>query len=53
MLPPISFPIPIGETPDANAAPYPPELPPTDFFLFHGFKQRPHKKLLESKLKAS
>lgn len=53
MLPPMSFPMPIGETPEARAAPYPPELPPTDFLLFQGLRHLPHRKLLESKLKAS
>lgn len=53
MLPPMSFPMPIGETPEARAAAYPPELPPTDFLLFQGLRHLPQRKLLESKLKAS
>lgn len=41
------------EIPAANAAPYPPELPPTDLFKFQGFSARPQSRLFESKLKAS
>lgn len=51
-LPPISLPIPIKESLAASAAPSPPELPPTDFLLFHGLRVRPQRKLLESKFRA-
>ncbi len=47
--PNISFPKPRGEILAPTIAPSPPELPPADLSLFQGFKQRPHKKLKESK----
>lgn len=53
MLPAMSLPTPIGDTLDAIAAPSPPELPPADFLWFQGFRVLPHRKLKESKLKAS
>jgi hypothetical protein len=43
----------MGDTLEAMAAPYPPELPPADFLWFQGFNVLPHKKLKESKLKAN
>lgn len=53
ILPAMSFPIPIGESLAATAAPYPPELPPADFLWFQGLRALPQRKLFESKLKQS
>lgn len=44
-LPPISFPIPIGDILAAMQAASPPELPPEDLFLFQGLTHLPHKRL--------
>ena len=35
--PPISVPVPIGVQPKAKETPVPPEEPPGENFLFHGF----------------
>jgi hypothetical protein len=43
--PNISLPIPIGETFDAIAEPYPPELPPADLLGFQGLMVLPQRKL--------
>lgn len=53
ILPPMSFPTPTGAIPAPKHAPYPPELPPTDFLWFQGLSDLPQRKLFESKLKAS
>ena len=52
-LPPTSLPTPIKDNLAAIAAASPPELPPTDFLLFHGLRHRPHSKLCESKFIAN